>query len=256
MLAPFIDKARGERYGLLGDALGFDPSTRFPNLDKVVPLPPAALPPWNGDRDTLLHAAMGITPPKKIKDIPSASNRDRYFIHPDYALQRTGHTTDALFAPWAGYWRPTALNQSPFIPAALAASPPGLFGKGEQFNQFLDASGKFGSFMSGVVWEHFLTVPKDADAVAPLSRDGAAMFVSNAAPLCSRADSACPVSGVWQPWVRNDHPMRAIVNQYWRQAWVTAGKRFPHPQRDWLLALPESDIIWHLMDASAVDINR
>lgn len=93
---PHVDKARGERYLVLTEALGFDPSTRFPNLDKVVPLPPAPLPPWNGDRDTLLHAAMGVAPPQKTKDIPSASNHDRHFVHPDYALQRTGYTTDAL----------------------------------------------------------------------------------------------------------------------------------------------------------------
>ncbi|MDP3670462.1 MAG: tetratricopeptide repeat protein [Telluria sp.] len=63
MLAPFIDKARGERYGLLGDELGFNPNNRFPNLDMVLPLPPADLPPWNGDRDTLLAAAMGVSLP-------------------------------------------------------------------------------------------------------------------------------------------------------------------------------------------------
>ncbi|WP_374198635.1 tetratricopeptide repeat protein [Janthinobacterium sp. UMAB-56] len=63
MLAPCIDKARAERYGVLNRELGFNPNARFPNLDKVLPLPPADLPPWNGDRDTLLHAAKGVRPP-------------------------------------------------------------------------------------------------------------------------------------------------------------------------------------------------
>src|SRR5471030_994599 len=142
-----------------------------------------------------------------------------------------------------------------FIPYPLTAYLPGLYGKGERFSHFYDASGKTGSIMSGVVWEHLLTVQKDPDAIAPLTRAGATMIVPNAEPLCRRANSTCPITGTWQPWVRNDHPMRAVVNQYWRQTWLTAGQRFPHPQRDWLLTLPESDITWHLMDASKVNIN-
>lgn len=45
MFVPNIDKNREERYQMLGDALNFSPSRRFPNLDKVLPLPPARLPP-------------------------------------------------------------------------------------------------------------------------------------------------------------------------------------------------------------------
>ena len=73
MVVPYIDKARAERYGVLNRELGFNPNARFPNLDKVLPLPPAALPPWNGDRDTLLRAAMGVRPPPAISQ-PSASS--------------------------------------------------------------------------------------------------------------------------------------------------------------------------------------
>lgn len=39
-----IDKARAERYSLLSDALQRNPDLRFPNLDKILPLPPANLP--------------------------------------------------------------------------------------------------------------------------------------------------------------------------------------------------------------------
>ncbi len=97
-----VIKARGTRYRTLSKALSFNPDRRFPNLDKVLPLPPAELPPWNGDRDTLHH----------------------------------------------------------------------------------------------------------------------------------------------------EHPLREIVNQHWRQAWLLAGQAFPQPQRDWLLDLPERDVAWHLMDAA------
>jgi hypothetical protein len=38
------DRSRAERYSVLGDMLERDPDLRLPNLDKVVPLPPASLP--------------------------------------------------------------------------------------------------------------------------------------------------------------------------------------------------------------------
>ena len=63
MLPPNIDKSRAERYGMLGDALSFNPGRRFPNLDKILPLPPAKLPSWNGDKKTLIDAAIGVTSP-------------------------------------------------------------------------------------------------------------------------------------------------------------------------------------------------
>ncbi|MGB7193678.1 MAG: DUF6396 domain-containing protein [Collimonas pratensis] len=57
-LAPHgVDQARADRYWLLGKALANNPNLRFPNLDKVLPLPPAKLPPWNGNKIDLLNAA-------------------------------------------------------------------------------------------------------------------------------------------------------------------------------------------------------
>jgi len=72
MFTPHIDKARALRYGVLGDALGFNPNRRFPNLDKILPLPPADLPPWDGQRKSLLDAAMGVRPPPATPQ-PSAA---------------------------------------------------------------------------------------------------------------------------------------------------------------------------------------
>jgi hypothetical protein len=54
-----IDKARAARYRELRDALELNPDLRFPNLDKVLPLPPAELPMWDGQRETLVNAAKG-----------------------------------------------------------------------------------------------------------------------------------------------------------------------------------------------------
>ena len=56
------DKARAERYTALGDALFTNPDIRFPNLDKVLPLPPASLPTWDGNKQALVDAAKAVVP--------------------------------------------------------------------------------------------------------------------------------------------------------------------------------------------------
>ncbi|WP_313761227.1 DUF6396 domain-containing protein, partial [Caballeronia sp. GaOx3] len=57
------DKERSNRYAILGDALEFwQGRLKLPNLDKVLPLPPAPLPKWNGDKQTLIDAAKAVTP--------------------------------------------------------------------------------------------------------------------------------------------------------------------------------------------------
>jgi hypothetical protein len=61
MLVPHLDEARSERYAVLHNALELNPLLRFPNLDKVLPLPPTPLSPWDGDKQTLIDAAKGVT---------------------------------------------------------------------------------------------------------------------------------------------------------------------------------------------------
>ena len=57
------DKPRAERYFTLADALDRDPDLRLPNLDKVLPLPPAKLPPWDGSKQSLIEAARATPTP-------------------------------------------------------------------------------------------------------------------------------------------------------------------------------------------------
>jgi len=60
---PAPDSARAERYSALGDALYHNRDLRFPNLDKVLPLPPASLPQWDMNQpDTLIDAAKEHAP--------------------------------------------------------------------------------------------------------------------------------------------------------------------------------------------------
>jgi TPR repeat protein len=59
-----IDEARSERYSTLARALEFyQGRLNLPNLDKILPLPPAPLPKWDGNRQTLIDAAKAVTPP-------------------------------------------------------------------------------------------------------------------------------------------------------------------------------------------------
>ncbi|WP_308925464.1 tetratricopeptide repeat protein [Janthinobacterium sp. J1-1] len=247
MLVPFIDKARGERYAVLNRALGFNPNRRFPNLDKILPLPPADLPPWDGQRKSLLDAAMGVSPPPAIPQPSAASlSTEPYFLAADYALRPTGLHSDAPSAPFSTYWQPA--------PGQCLTEPARLFRKGEEFRHFsvIDADGK--SRYGGVTWEQYLTIRHNHGAVEPRAVHGLLCQVARPEPwLSCNCGQACPASGVWQPWVSAGHPLQAIVNQYWRQVWLTQGAPFPRPRRDWLLDLPDDDVTWHLMDASIAD---
>ena len=62
-LVDYADKARSERYSKLCHALEFYKILKLPNLDKVLPLPPAPLPKWNGDKHMLLNAAKPVALP-------------------------------------------------------------------------------------------------------------------------------------------------------------------------------------------------
>ncbi|MDR8401786.1 type VI secretion system baseplate subunit TssF [Paraburkholderia sp. USG1] len=63
-LVGHVDEARADRYSKVGDILKwYEGTLKLPNLDKVLPLPPAALPKWDGDVKTLIDAAKAVTPP-------------------------------------------------------------------------------------------------------------------------------------------------------------------------------------------------
>jgi len=56
------NEERKLRYRQIADALELDPDLRLSRLDKVLPLPPAELPPWNGIQDAIEPEPSG--PPK------------------------------------------------------------------------------------------------------------------------------------------------------------------------------------------------
>ncbi|WP_321902853.1 SEL1-like repeat protein [Burkholderia cenocepacia] len=59
-LIGYVDRSRGRRYKEIGNALEhYQGRLKLPDLDKVLPLPPAPLPEWDGNVTTLLDAAKG-----------------------------------------------------------------------------------------------------------------------------------------------------------------------------------------------------
>lgn len=250
MFVPFIDKARGQRYNMLGNALSFNPDRRFPNLDKILPLPPAPLPPWDGTRESLLAAAMAVVPEPSTPAPTEASHRKgRHFLDSAYVFRPIKETTDALQAPVAGYWQPTAPHEAAAVRAFLSGIAPGLYGKGEAFDQprFPDTMGS--RAIAGIVWQRVLTVHNDGGAVAPRTALRLSRQVARLAPPVECAgDQACADTGTWQPWLAPGHRLEQEVNQAWRQRWLRAGQPFPDPKRDWMLPLESADLTWHLLE--------
>ncbi|CDG81248.1 hypothetical protein GJA_589 [Janthinobacterium agaricidamnosum NBRC 102515 = DSM 9628] len=80
--------------------------------------------------------------------------------------------------------------------------------------------------------------------MAPRAVSGLTRAVQHDAPLMAcPADDACPASGVWQPWVDASHPLQAIVNQHWRQVWLTKGQAFDgRPGRQTGIAINEQGV--------------
>jgi len=257
MLVSNIDRDRSQRYFILANALDFDRSRRFPNLDKVVPLPPADLPPWNGDRDTLVNAALGVTPVPffEIKIAPPGSSR--FDVPAPFGLHRTTRNSKEPHAPFEGYWRPLGPDHKPLLDNSAKPILPGLYRQGEAFTQFVIPNSNPAKFRQDVSWEYWITTWGDREAVEPRAPKDVIRVVPRPTPFVSSpADAPCPRTGTWQPWVPADHPLAQLINQHWRQAWVIAGQPFPQPKADWWIDLPGVQITWHLMDDTPVHINQ
>ncbi|WP_230414330.1 DUF6396 domain-containing protein, partial [Collimonas silvisoli] len=125
-LAPHgIDQARADRYWAFGKALEHNPDLRFPNLDKVLPLPPAKLPQWNGKPEDLLNAAKPVMPmPAPPAATPGANLSGRAHIPqgwvlPKEAMPLAAETSDGrqvssqyegTAVRFTGYWLPQLLS--------------------------------------------------------------------------------------------------------------------------------------------------
>ena len=256
MLVPYLDKARSERYVVLHNALNLNPLLRFPNLDKVLPLPPSPLPPWDGDKQTLIDAAKGVTPRPSEPQASTASQRQgRQHLDAAYDLRPSDDKTTETEAPFAGYWQATAPAELAQLQTWLAEIPPGLYQPGEAFDvpRYPQEMGR--RAIQGVVWQRFLTVRHNHGTVEPLAADGMARDIVRPEPQRScDARTPCPATGTWQPWLPLEHPLRHAVNQSWRQAWVRAGEAFPGLHNDDHLQIDPDLLKWHLLDSEELKL--
>ncbi|RYF26064.1 MAG: sel1 repeat family protein, partial [Comamonadaceae bacterium] len=81
-----IDLVRADRYRQIRAALERNPDLRLPNLDKVLPLPPADMPAWDGLPQTLVDAAKGVMQAPAVKPTPGAQRTGRAHIPQGHGL--------------------------------------------------------------------------------------------------------------------------------------------------------------------------
>lgn len=257
MLVPHLDQARSERYAVLHDALDLNPLLRFPNLDKVLPLPPAPLLPWNGDKQTLIDAAKGTTNrPSELKSSAASQRQGRYYLDATYDLILSEDKARGTEAPFAGYWQATAPSESAQVQTWLKDIPPGLYQPGEAFDLPRYPQGMGSRAIPELTWQRFLTVRHDNGVVNPVAATGMTREVIRTQPQRScNALKTCPVTGTWQPWLSTEHPLHQVVNQPWRQAWVIAEQSFPQFVDGSYLPFDPDELTWHLMDSAVPNLD-
>lgn len=255
-VAAEVDKPRSERYMVLSDALYRNPDLRFPNLDKVLPLPPAKLPMWNGDKETLINAAKAVVPkpatlPKPVA--PSMPVRTgRAYIPEGWGLADKPQTPiaaqyESTAAPLGGYWIARLMHPvTEHHHAWNATQVPLRYEKGE----FFDRSRPGLRDEDGRIQFHYLGQPVEqalpmAMTEHPLVVRGIGRYGDS--PSLSRECKGhfpCPQTGIWSASVVQDHPSSPLFNQWHRQAYVTRGQAFPDPKAQHL-AIGGHEVTWH-----------
>ncbi|AMO99100.1 sel1 repeat family protein [Collimonas arenae] len=264
----FIDTARSERYSALGDALYQNPDLRFPNLDKILPLPPAKLPQWDGKTESLINAAKPVVPaPPPPAVTPGANLSGRAHIPQGWVLPKNPWppADEARDLPHAGYLRPqyetTAAAYTGYWLAQLLQpvtsrhhawdqhQAPHYYAKGELFDRtrpgLISDDGR-------IMW-HYMGVPEKVrpnELPAEVRRGIWRMAEANPALSSCSGDEPCSRSGVWQPILPDGHPLRSLVNRRWKETFALQGQPFPDPKKDWLLDVESHEMKWYLVEAA------
>jgi len=258
MTGNVIDKARDERYSTLYEALELNPDLRFPNLDKVLPLPPAELPTWDGKRETLVDAAKALVAKPAEKPTPGSQRTGRAHIPQGHVLR---HQRPAPRRPRAdthatcsGYWLPR-LNVSAgreyreHEAAWERAQVPQRYAEGEAFETMDRRSmGAYARIAPSTVW-HYLgeAVPV---SVAPHPRVAQGIARASRVPeplLFCKGMLPCPRTGVWGGQVSREHPLARLYNRWDRFAYVEKGQPFPDPRHQHIAVAPH-EVKWLWLD--------
>ena len=236
-LVGHIDKARAERYGKLGDTLElYGGRLKLPNLDKVLPLPPAPLPKWDGNVQTLIDGAKAVTPPPKPQQ--GAALQGREFIPHGYAVSSVEQSTMAVMGnqvvPRDGYWLalygPASAARTQLIPARR--NTPERYQAGERF----DASSFDWLTADQVQWhylgEAYALPPQQYDFLKHMIDAGFLREVPEpASPVRCNGTQRCPQTGIWQGRVADDQPQAALYNRWDRRPSSRRITRFRSPRR-------------------------
>lgn len=244
-----IDKARAQRYSKIGDILKlYDGRLKLPNLDKVLPLPPAPLPKWDGNVQTLIESAKAVTPPTKAQQ--GASLQGREFIPHGYAVSSLEQSTVAVagnqIVPRDGYWLalygPASADKAKLISAR--GNAPERYQAGERF----EASSFDWLNADQVQWhylgEAYVLPPQREDFLKHMIDVGLVREIPQ--PLSQvgcYGQQRCPQTGIWEGRVPADHPMATLYNRWEQQAFVEKGQVFPNPG-DRFLDIAINDVRW------------
>lgn len=251
-----VDRDRGDRYGAIAHLLRLNPDLRLPNLDKVLPLPPAVLPYWDGDKQTLIDGAKPVKTASldDIKPSPASLRQGRAHIPDGLVLPdepQGGHLiqhlhTDAIIS---GFW--LAQLAKPYTPKQVAwnaAQVPMYYALGESFTPPEDITKE-----SGVLRFHYLgtPVPKSlAERHVPDWRVPQGVLREVPVPsreLRSSGLLPAPATGIWHGSIDPAHPLSKVFNLWTRQAYVEEGQSFPDPRERGLDISPK-DIQWQWLD--------
>lgn len=257
-----IDKARAERYQVLANSLWRNPDLRFPNLDKVLPLPPAPLPKWDGDKQTLIDAAKALVPKPVVPPTPGSQRTGRAHIPDGWVLPRhpvlasseamgyDPHTGvpaqyESTVARFSGYWIAQLLEERDARAVAWnRVQVPQHYEQHEAFDSDRAAMG-LSRYDGRIMWHYLGVAFKCAEAeINPLVTQGIARTTRIPEPQqrCT-GDALCPKTGVWFGSVSKEHPQASSFNRWDRQLYLEAGQAFPDP-RLLQLSIEPAEITW------------
>ena len=135
------DPSRAKRYSILGDAIYDDSDLRFPNLDKILPLPPAPLPKWDGNEDTLIDAAKQIVfAPASVEGKPPVLPVEvkrkiaRLSRPPLLSITSQGNRP----CPRTGIWEPSIGDDHPLVRVFRSFNRQSYVEKGQPFPDYRD----------------------------------------------------------------------------------------------------------------------
>ncbi len=245
-----VDNTRAERYAAIGDVLDwYKGRLRLPNLDKVLPLPPAPLPKWDGNKKTLIDAAKAVTPAPATQQGATLDGReampDGHGVLP--LMQSPYAVTGDRVAPETGYWLAlyglSTMSREQLRPARRGN--PERYRAGEHFEP-----PTLGWLAPEYVQWHYLgearRLPPSSDVFLAQMTDAGWLRQIQAAisqPHQCIGYERCPSEGIWKGRVADSHPLAFLYNTWSQQAYIHKGEPFPDP-REHALDIDRDDVRW------------